>query len=82
VRGAWWRTAALTAFVTGVALLLGPLLGTLLLFGTNASFDVVNVVSDLVYVVALPFAAVATTYLYFELSARSAESGGRAASRT
>jgi hypothetical protein len=77
VRGAWWRTASLTVFVTVIALLLGPLVGTLLLFATNASFDVVNVASDLVYVVALPFAAVATTYLYFDLVARAASKEAR-----
>lgn len=82
VRGAWWRAASLTAFVTGIALLLGPLVGTLLLFATSASFDVVNVVSDVVYVVALPFAAIATTYLYFDLAARSAAWRDRAASST
>jgi hypothetical protein len=70
VRGSWWRAASLTAFVTGIALLLGPLVGTLLLFVSNASFDVINLASDLVYVVALPFAAIATTYLYFDLGAR------------
>ena len=70
VRRHWWRTASLTLFVTGVALLLGPLVGTLLLFATNASFDVVNLASDLVYVVSLPFAAIATTYLYFDLESR------------
>jgi hypothetical protein len=82
VRGAWWRTASLTAFVTGIALLLGPLVGTLLLFATNASFDVVNLASDLVYVVALPFAAIATTYLYFDLVARSAGGEEGASSRS
>jgi hypothetical protein len=71
VRGHWWRTATLTIFVTGLALALGPLVGTLLLFATDASFDVVNIASDLVYVVVLPFAALATTYLYFDLAARS-----------
>lgn len=71
VRRHWWRTASLTLFVTGVALVLGPLVGTLLLFATNASFDVVNLASDLVYVVALPFAAIATTYLYFDLQSRN-----------
>jgi hypothetical protein len=75
VRGHWWRTASLTVLVTGVALLLGPLVGTLLLFVTNASFDVVNLASDLVYVVALPFAAVATTYLYFDLASRGEGTG-------
>jgi hypothetical protein len=70
VRRHWWRTASLTLFVTGVALVLGPLVGALLLFATNASFDVVNLASDLVYVVSLPFAAIATTYLYFDLLGR------------
>ena len=70
VRGQWWRTASLTVFVTGVALLLGPFVGALLLLVTSASFDVVNLASDLVYVFVLPFAAVATTYLYFDLLSR------------
>jgi hypothetical protein len=70
VRGHWWRVASVTAFVTGIALLLGPLVGTLLLFVTSASFDFVNLVSALVYAVALPFVAITTTYLYFDLTVR------------
>ena len=65
--GNWWRVASLRLFVTGIALLLGPLCGTLLLFVTHASFDFVNLVSGVVYAVVLPFAAIATTYLYFDL---------------
>ncbi|MFN8109283.1 MAG: hypothetical protein U0Y82_05470 [Thermoleophilia bacterium] len=38
VRGGWWRTASLVTFVGGVALLLGPLTGTALLFVSSASF--------------------------------------------
>jgi hypothetical protein len=67
VRGNWWRTASLLLFVIVVALLLGPLVGTLLLFVTNASFNFINLVSSLVYVVVLPYAAIASTYLYFDL---------------
>jgi hypothetical protein len=78
VRGNWWRTASLTVLVTGIALALGPLVGTLLLFATDASFDFVNLASDLVYVVALPFAAIATTYLYFDLAVSSSGEGERA----
>jgi Vacuolar protein sorting-associated protein 62 len=70
VRGHWSRVASVTVFVTGIALLLGPLVGTILLFVTSASFDFVNLVSGLVYVVALPFAAITTTYLYFDLTVR------------
>jgi hypothetical protein len=53
--------------VTVIALLLGPLVGTLLLFVTNASFNFINLVSSLVYTVVLPYAAIASTYLYFDL---------------
>jgi hypothetical protein len=42
----------------------------LLLFATSASFDVVEIVSSLIYVVTMPFVAIATTYLYANLRAR------------
>ena len=67
VRGDWWRAASMLLFVTVIALLLGPLIGTLLLFVTSASFDFVNLISSVVYAVVLPFAAIAATYLYFDL---------------
>ena len=44
-----------------LGLLLGPLVGTALLFLTSASFDFVNLVSALVYVVTLPFVAITAT---------------------
>jgi hypothetical protein len=67
VRGNWWRAGSLLLFVTVIALLLGPLVGTLLLFVTSASFNFVNLVSGVVYVVVLPYAAIAMTYMYFDL---------------
>ena len=67
VRGHWWRAASLTAVVTGTGLLVGPFVGVLMLFVTGASFNVVNLVAGLVYVFTLPFAAIVSTYLYFDL---------------
>jgi hypothetical protein len=67
VQGNWWRVGSLMLFVTVIALLLGPLCGTLLLFVTHASFDFINLVSSVVYAVVLPYVAIATTYLYFDL---------------
>jgi hypothetical protein len=67
VRGNWWRVASMILFITVIALLLGPLFGTTLLFMTSASFDFVNLASSLIYVIVLPYAAIATTYLYFDL---------------
>ncbi len=63
----WWRVATLLLFVTLMALVLGPFIGTLLLFISSASFNVINLIASLVYVVVLPFAAIATTYMYFDL---------------
>jgi hypothetical protein len=71
VRGNWWRTAVLTLVITGAGLLLGPLVGALLLLGTSAAFNVINVVAGLVYAVTMPFVAITTTYLYFDLKTRS-----------
>jgi hypothetical protein len=70
VRGHWMRVASLTIFVTGIGLLLGPIIGTLLLLLTSASFNFVNLISGLVYSVTLPFVAIATTYLYYDLLVR------------
>jgi len=67
VRGQWWRTASLMLFVTVIALLLGPLCGTLLLFVTHASFDFINLVSSIVYAVVLPYVAIVSTYVYFDV---------------
>ena len=67
VRGNWWRAASLILFVTVVALVLGPLCGTLLLFATNQSFDFINFAASVIDALVVPFAAIATTYLYFDL---------------
>jgi hypothetical protein len=81
VRGNWWRVGSLLLFVTVIAVLLGPLCGTLLLFVTHASFDFINLVSSVINAVVLPFTAIATTYMYFgllverELEGETAEVG-------
>ena len=72
-RGHWWRTATVVLGIAGLALLLGPAVGVLTLLFTGAAFDLVNLIAALVYVAALPFAAVVTTYLYFDLVARHQE---------
>lgn len=73
---------SITLFVTGVGLLLGPLLGTLLLFATSASFDFINLVSAVVYVFALPLVAITTTYLYFDLLVTASHESEGVASET
>ncbi len=69
-RGHWWRVASISLGVTAVALLLGPAIGVLVLLASGAAFDLVNLIAALVYVTALPFAATASAYLYFDLRVR------------
>ena len=67
----WWRVASITVGVAGLALIAGPMLGIMLLLVTNAAFNIVNLIAGLVYTVAMPFVAVATTYLYHDVNVRS-----------
>jgi hypothetical protein len=66
----WWKTASITGFVAGIGLLIGPLIGTILLFISSASFGLVDLSSALINVAILPFVAIATTYLYCDLLVR------------
>jgi hypothetical protein len=66
----WAKAGSLVLVVAGIGLLLGPVVGTLLLLLTSASFDFVNLLSGLIYVFTLPFVAVVTTYVYFDLLVR------------
>jgi hypothetical protein len=59
--------ASITVVMTGGGLVLGPVLGALLLLVTTASFNVINLISAVVYVFALPLAAITQSYLYFNL---------------
>ncbi len=67
VHGHWIRVASIVVLVSGAALLLGPVVGTLMLLLTSASFDFVNLASGLIYAVTMPLVAIITTYLYFDL---------------
>jgi hypothetical protein len=69
----WWRTATVALGLTGLALLTGPCLGVLVLLFTGAAFDFVNLLAAVVYVAAMPFAAVVVTYLYHDLRLRAEE---------
>ena len=71
VAGHWWRAALFTAVVAGIGALTGPLVGVGLLFVSSASFSLVNAVASLVYAVTIPYVALALTYLYADLRARS-----------
>jgi hypothetical protein len=71
VRGRWLRVASLVGIGLVLALAIGPLIGALLIIFTHAPFVLLNVVSGIVYALAMPFVAITTTYLYFDARVRS-----------
>lgn len=71
VRGHWWRTTAVAALVVGLGAITGPLVGVILLLVSDGSFDVINLITALVYVVTIPFVALVLGYLYLDLSVRA-----------
>ena len=70
VRGRWLRVGSLVGLGALVALSAGPLLGALLIFVSNSSLALLNLVSGVVYAVTLPFVALVTAYVYFDARAR------------
>ena len=70
VRGRWLRVGSLVVVGGLLALISGPLLGTLLIFVSNSSLALLNLFAGIVYAVALPFVALVTGYVYFDARAR------------
>ena len=70
VRGRWLRVGSLVGLSGLIALAAGPLLGALLIFVSNSSLALLNVVAGIVYAIALPFVALVTAYVYFDARAR------------
>ncbi len=66
----WFKVASLIVVGGALALLAGPLLGALLILVTNVPLVWLNVISGLVYAVAMPFVALATVYVYFDMRVR------------
>jgi hypothetical protein len=71
VRGRWLRVASIVGVGSVVALAAGPLLGALLILVSEAPLALMNVIAGVVYALAMPFVALATSYVYFDARARS-----------
>jgi hypothetical protein len=70
VRCGWLKVGSLVVVGAALALLAGPFVGALLILLTDASLVVLNIVSGIVYVVVLPFVALATVYVYIDMRVR------------
>jgi hypothetical protein len=75
VRLGWLKVATLSVVAGALALLIGPLIGTVLIILTNAPLSTINIVSGIVYALAIPLVALTTAYLYFDLRVREQLAG-------
>jgi hypothetical protein len=67
VRGRWLRVASLVGVGALLALAAGPVLGAVLILLTDAPLPLLNLIAGVVYALAMPFVALTTTYLYFDI---------------
>ena len=63
-------SARSSASSTAISLAAGPLLGAILIFASNSSLALLNLVAGVVYAFALPFVALVTAYVYLDVRAR------------
>jgi hypothetical protein len=70
VRQAWLKVASLTVLGAAIILVAGPLVGALLIILTNAPLWVLDLVAGVVYAVTMPFVALTTAYVYFDMRTR------------
>jgi hypothetical protein len=70
VDGYWWRTFGVTALIDILAALSGPLVGVVLLLVSDRSLNFINLAGSIVYTITVPFAAIALTLYYFDLTLR------------
>ena len=68
----WLRVASLVGVGALLAFAAGPLLGALLILLTDAPPPLLNSVAGVVYALAMPFVALTTNYLYFDIRVREA----------
>jgi hypothetical protein len=78
-RGGWLKIGSLTLVAAALALLAGPLVGTVLILVTDLPLAALNLIAGAVYAITLPFVALTTTYVYLDARVREqlAPAGGR-----
>ena len=70
VRGHWVKVATLTIVLGLIAVVLGPLVGTALILATSLPLSILNIIAGVVYVLTMPYVALATGYVYFDMRVR------------
>ena len=70
MRGHWRRVGSLVGLGGVLALVPGPLIGALADLRLDWSLAVLNLVAGVMYALAMPFVALVTSYVYFDVRTR------------
>jgi hypothetical protein len=70
VQGRWLKVSSLIVAGGALVLVAGPAVGVALIVLTDAPFWLVNLVAGVVYALAMPFIALTTAYVYFDVRVR------------
>ena len=73
----WLKVASLIVAGGALVLVAGPLVGVGLIILTDVPFWLVNVIAGIVYSVTMPFVALTTAYVYFDVRVRAELAGER-----
>jgi len=76
VRGRWWYTLRVAAFLWLVGVVAGPMLGFALIF-TDISLVLINAIGAAVFALLVPYVAIGQTLLYFDLEAEPVRAPAR-----
>ncbi len=77
VSGQWWRTLGVTIAVAYAAIAAGPIVGIVILLFTSSPLSFINLISSVIYVALVPYAAIALTMLYYDLQTAKEAPAGR-----
>jgi hypothetical protein len=77
VAGQWWHTLGVTLAVGFGAVATGPVVGMTILLFTSASLTFINLISSIIYVALIPYAATCLTMLYYDLQLAREEPDAR-----
>ena len=77
VQGKWLKVTSLIVIGGALAVVVGPIVGALLILGTDAPFWLVNVVAGVIYALTMQLVAITTAYVYFDRRVADALAGDR-----
>lgn len=70
VEGSWWRAFGVTFLLGVIGALTGPAVAIVFLLVAGVTVTFANLVSTAIYIILIPYVAVAVTLLYYDLKTR------------